>query len=143
MLDELIRKNLLTARGVYGFFPANSSADDVEVYTDNSRSQVLTRFHFLRQQIEKTEGQPNLCLADFIAPKDGFNGPSLAGRLKRSVMSQRMVITFIIRYNTNISRSTGNGFSISAPRAGKLNSVKAAVQSPPPFYFLQTSFTDD
>ena len=77
MLDELIRKNLLTARGVYGLFPANSAGDDVEVYTDNSRSQVLTRFHFLRQQIEKTEGQPNLCLADFISPKDCFNGPSL------------------------------------------------------------------
>ena len=77
MLGELIPRNLLTARGVYGLFPANSAGDDVEVYTDNSRSQVLTRFHFLRQQIEKPDGQPNLCLADFIAPKDGFNGPSL------------------------------------------------------------------
>ena len=61
--------NLLTARGVYGFFPANAVGDDVELYTDDSRTQVLTTFHFLRQQMEKPEGQFNHCLADFIAPK--------------------------------------------------------------------------
>jgi 5-methyltetrahydrofolate--homocysteine methyltransferase len=47
-LDEL-----LAARGVYGLFPANSVGDDVELYTDESRNQLLTTFHFLRQQIEK------------------------------------------------------------------------------------------
>ena len=57
---------------VYGFFPANRVGDDVELYTDESRTKVLTTFHFLRQQIEKTDGTPNWCLADFIAPK-AFN----------------------------------------------------------------------
>ena len=50
-------------------FPASRDGDDVELYTGESRSSVLTRFHFLRQQIEKTDGTPNWCLADFIAAK--------------------------------------------------------------------------
>jgi 5-methyltetrahydrofolate--homocysteine methyltransferase len=70
LLDTIIEKKLLEARGVYGFFPANAVGDDVELYTDETRSVVLTRFHFLRQQAEKTKGEPNRSLADFIAPKD-------------------------------------------------------------------------
>jgi 5-methyltetrahydrofolate--homocysteine methyltransferase len=54
---------------VYGFFPANRVGDDVELYTDESRSKILSRFHFLRQQIAKDDGTPNWCLADFVAPK--------------------------------------------------------------------------
>jgi 5-methyltetrahydrofolate--homocysteine methyltransferase len=69
LLEEIIRGNLLTVRGVYGFFPANSIGDDVELYTDDPRTRVLTSFHFLRQQMEKPEGQFNHCLADFVAPK--------------------------------------------------------------------------
>jgi 5-methyltetrahydrofolate--homocysteine methyltransferase len=69
LLGEIIRGNLLAVRGVYGFFPANSVGDDVELYTDDSRTRVLTTFHFLRQQMEKPEGQFNHCLADFVAPK--------------------------------------------------------------------------
>jgi 5-methyltetrahydrofolate--homocysteine methyltransferase len=70
LLDEIVAKELLTARGVYGFFPANSVEDDIELYADESRGTVLTTFHTLRQQMEKPEGQSNLALADFIAPKD-------------------------------------------------------------------------
>ena len=69
LLDEIIHGNLLTVRGVYGFFPANSVGDDVELYTDDSRTSVLTTFHFLRQQMEKPGGQFNHCLADYVAPK--------------------------------------------------------------------------
>jgi len=69
LLDRIVNKNLLTARGVYGFFPANSVGDDVELYMDASRSKVLTTFRFLRQQMEKTDNQPNWCLADFVASK--------------------------------------------------------------------------
>ncbi len=68
LLDRIIAEKLLRARGVYGFFPANRVGDDVELYTDESRRQVLMRFHFLRQQMEKGDGQFNLSLADFIAP---------------------------------------------------------------------------
>jgi 5-methyltetrahydrofolate--homocysteine methyltransferase len=69
LLDEIVVKKLIQPKAVYGFFPANRIGDDVELYTDESRSKVLTTFHFLRQQIEKGDGTPNWCLADFIAPK--------------------------------------------------------------------------
>jgi len=69
LLEKIVAEKLLEPRGVYGFFPANRVGDDVELYTDESRKKVLTTFHFLRQQIEKTDGTPNRCLADFIAPK--------------------------------------------------------------------------
>ncbi len=69
LLDEIVRKKLLEPRGVYGLFPANRVGDDVELYTDESPTKALTTFHFLRQQIEKPDGQPNYCLADFVAPK--------------------------------------------------------------------------
>ena len=69
LLKRIISEKLLTPKAVYGFFPANSVGDDVELYADESRSEVLTTFHFLRQQLAKNGSQPNLCLADFIAPK--------------------------------------------------------------------------
>ncbi|MGC9036327.1 MAG: methionine synthase [Verrucomicrobiia bacterium] len=69
-LEKIVNENLFIAKGVYGFFPANSVGDDVEVYSDESRSQVLCRFCFLRQQADKPAGQFNMCLADFIAPKE-------------------------------------------------------------------------
>jgi 5-methyltetrahydrofolate--homocysteine methyltransferase len=69
LLVNMTGEKLLTARGVYGLFPANRVGDDVELYADESRTEVLARFHFLRQQIEKSDGSPNWCLADFIAPK--------------------------------------------------------------------------
>ncbi len=69
LLGEMVSHKLLQPRGVYGFFPANRVGDDVELYTDESRKTVLKRFHFLRQQIEKPDGQSSYCLADFIAPK--------------------------------------------------------------------------
>src|ERR1043166_2772491 len=69
LLGEIVEHKLFTARGVYGFFPANAVGDDVELYSDDSRRQVLTTFHFLRQQMEKPAEQFNLCLADYVAPK--------------------------------------------------------------------------
>ncbi len=69
LLNEITAKGLLTARAVYGFFPANSIGDDVELYTDKSRTRVRVTFHFLRQQMAKPADQFNHCLADFIAPK--------------------------------------------------------------------------
>ncbi len=69
LLATIVNGNLITARAVYGLFPANSIGDDVELYTDETRTTVLTSFHFLRQQIEKPDGQPSYCLADFVAPR--------------------------------------------------------------------------
>ena len=79
LLEKIVCDNLLGLRAVYGFFPANSVGDDVEIYADKSRRTPLATFHFLRQQIEKAEGQPNLCLADFVAPKGGAFAPDYLG----------------------------------------------------------------
>jgi 5-methyltetrahydrofolate--homocysteine methyltransferase len=70
MLDTLIKEKWLTANGVIGFFPANAVGDDIEVYTDETRTEVLTTLHNLRQQGEHRDGIPNRSLGDFIAPKD-------------------------------------------------------------------------
>jgi 5-methyltetrahydrofolate--homocysteine methyltransferase len=70
LLDEIVQKRLLTAKGVYGFFAAASVGDDIELYRDESRSVGLTTIHSLRQQAEKPQGQPNLALADYVAPKE-------------------------------------------------------------------------
>jgi len=75
LLDEIIAKKLLIARAVYGFFPANSVGDDVELYTDETRTTKLTALHFLRQQMEKKDGEPHRSLADFIAPSQ-LSSPS-------------------------------------------------------------------
>jgi 5-methyltetrahydrofolate--homocysteine methyltransferase len=70
LLAQIINGELLTARGVYGFFPANSVGDDIEIYRDQERRDVQARFHTLRQQTEKPADQFNLALADFIAPQE-------------------------------------------------------------------------
>ena len=71
MLERIERENLLTINGVMGLFPANTvNHDDIEVYTDESRGEVLMVIHTLRQQVKKTDDSANLSLADFIAPKD-------------------------------------------------------------------------
>jgi 5-methyltetrahydrofolate--homocysteine methyltransferase len=69
MLERIVRENWLTARAVIGIYAANSVGDDVEVYADETRSEVLAVFHFLRQQISKRGDAPNYSLADFIAPE--------------------------------------------------------------------------
>ena len=69
LLQEIIDKKLLTAKAVYGFFPANSVEDDIEVYEDESRGNPVVTFHTLRQQMAKPEGETNYALADFVAPK--------------------------------------------------------------------------
>jgi len=70
LLDRIIEKKLITARGVYGFFPANAVIDDIELYTDGTRQKVLESFHFLRQQANREGNEPCRSLADFIAPKE-------------------------------------------------------------------------
>jgi 5-methyltetrahydrofolate--homocysteine methyltransferase len=70
LLDLIIEKNLITARGVYGFFSASAVGDDVVLYTDDARETELERFHFLRQQANREGSEPCRSLADFIAPKE-------------------------------------------------------------------------
>ena len=69
-LDEIIAKKMLRANGAVGLYPCNSVGDDIEIYSDENRSSVLATFHFLRNQQKKEDKVPNLCLADFVAPKE-------------------------------------------------------------------------
>ena len=74
LLDDIIKNNLLKAKAVVGFFPANSVNDDIVIYTNETKTKVLTTFHTLRQQQEKADSSKNLSLSDFIAPKNtGIN----------------------------------------------------------------------
>jgi 5-methyltetrahydrofolate--homocysteine methyltransferase len=70
LMKRIVKEKLLTATGVIGFWPANSVGDDIELYTDESRTEVLTRIHTLRQQAEKVKNDPYYALSDFIAPKE-------------------------------------------------------------------------
>jgi len=79
LLDRIIREKLLTARGVYGLFPANAIGDDVEVYTDEHRTTALARFHFLRQQRERSDAEPYRSLSDFVAPRETHLPDHLGG----------------------------------------------------------------
>jgi len=71
MLAEIITNQWLRARAVVGIWPANTvNHDTVEVYDPDDRDKIIHRFEFMRQQVQKAKGQPNLCLADFIAPRE-------------------------------------------------------------------------
>ena len=70
MLNQIVDEKWLTAKAVFGFFPANSKEDDITLYTDDSRSEVLETLHHLRQQNIKPPGRPNYCLSDFVASED-------------------------------------------------------------------------
>jgi 5-methyltetrahydrofolate--homocysteine methyltransferase len=69
LLDRIVRQKLLTANGVYGFWPAASEGDDIVIHPDAERSREMMRFCFLRQQETMAAGQANLSLADFVAPR--------------------------------------------------------------------------
>ncbi|MFN8192124.1 MAG: methionine synthase [Nocardioidaceae bacterium] len=70
MLDRMVAERWVTAKGVAGFFPAAADGDDLVLFADDERSEVLARVHQLRQQGEHREGVPNKSLADFVAPLD-------------------------------------------------------------------------
>ncbi len=70
MLQKIVDEKWLKAKAVIGFWPANSIGDDVELYADESRDEVIDTVHFVRQQMKKRSGKANMCLADFIAPKE-------------------------------------------------------------------------
>ncbi|WP_443006232.1 MULTISPECIES: methionine synthase [unclassified Serratia (in: enterobacteria)] len=91
MLDQLAESGSLNPRGVFGLFPANSVGDDVEVYRDENRDEVLVVSRHLRQQTEKTDF-PNYCLADFVAPKssgkaDYFGAFAVTGGLEEDALA--------------------------------------------------------
>jgi len=70
ILDDLQKNKRIKANGVFGIFPANSVGDDIEIYADEERKKVINVFRNLRNQELKVNGEPNLCLADYIAPRE-------------------------------------------------------------------------
>jgi 5-methyltetrahydrofolate--homocysteine methyltransferase len=70
MLEKIVDEKWLSARAVIGFFPANSFDDDILVFSDETREEVVTVLHHLRQQLAKPPERPNWCLSDFVAPAE-------------------------------------------------------------------------
>jgi 5-methyltetrahydrofolate--homocysteine methyltransferase len=70
LLDRIVRERLLTARGVFGLFPAASVGDDIQLYRGADRTRPIATIHTLRQQMAKPPGRPNLALADYVAPRE-------------------------------------------------------------------------
>ncbi len=79
MLDAIVKEKWITAKGVCAIMPANSVGDDIEIYAGPGDSKALKVFHTLRQQLDKSSGQPNYALSDFVAPKDSGRGDYLGG----------------------------------------------------------------
>jgi 5-methyltetrahydrofolate--homocysteine methyltransferase len=79
VLETIVKEKKFRVRGVCGFWPANRVGDDVELYADAERSSVIGKFHMLRQQSKKPEGQPNYSLADFIAPRESGQIDTIGG----------------------------------------------------------------
>ncbi|MBK1825484.1 methionine synthase [Haloferula rosea] len=79
LLEDIIANKRFTARGVYGFFPANSEGDDITIWTDETRSKKRATFHTLRQQIEKSTDKPHFALADYVAPAAAEANPDYLG----------------------------------------------------------------
>lgn len=74
LIDKLIAGKKFKANAVFGIFPAESRGDDVIIYKDETRSEPLQTFHFLRQQRQMGQGIPNICLSDFVAQKNDYMG---------------------------------------------------------------------
>lgn len=68
LLQKIVRDRKIRARGVIAFFPANSEGDDILLYEDDTRKKVRAKVHGLRQQMARSDGEPNRCLSDFVAP---------------------------------------------------------------------------
>jgi 5-methyltetrahydrofolate--homocysteine methyltransferase len=79
LLAQIIEQKVFACRTAYGLFPANSVGDDVEVYADETRSEVIHRFHFLRQQKIKDKGDTYFCLSDYVAPKSSGHKDYMGG----------------------------------------------------------------
>ncbi|GAA3823546.1 methionine synthase [Nocardioides panacisoli] len=95
MLDQLIEENWLTANGVVGLFPASAVGDDIEVYTDDTRSEVRAVLRNLRQQGEHREGVPNRSIGDYVAPKDsGLEDHVGAFAVTAGLGSQEKILEF-------------------------------------------------
>jgi 5-methyltetrahydrofolate--homocysteine methyltransferase len=105
MLKQLIEEKWLTANGVVGFWPANSVGDDIELYTDDTRTKPLTTLHTLRQQMARDAGaRANLALADFVAPRDSGIADYIGGFAVTAGIGEEDVARRFERANDDYSK---------------------------------------
>ncbi len=104
MLKQLIEEKWLVANGVVGFWPANSDGDDIELYTDDSRSNVLATLHTLRQQMARDNDRANFALADFVAPKDSGLADYIGGFAVTAGIGEEDVARRFERANDDYSK---------------------------------------
>ena len=104
MLKQLIAEKWLKANAVVGFWPANSVGDDIELYTDESRTKVLATLHTLRQQMARDGDKSNLALADFIAPKDSGVADHIGGFAVTAGIGEEDVARRFERANDDYSK---------------------------------------
>jgi 5-methyltetrahydrofolate--homocysteine methyltransferase len=104
MLKQLIEEKWLKANAVVGFWPANSVGDDIELYTDESRTKVLATLHTLRQQMARDGDKANLALADFVAPKESGVADYLGGFAVTAGIGEEDVARRFERANDDYSK---------------------------------------
>jgi len=104
MLKQLIAEKWLTANAVVGFWRANSVGDDIELYTDDTRSKRLATLHTIRQQMAREQGKPNLALADFIAPKESGLADYIGGFAVTAGIGEEDVARRFERANDDYSK---------------------------------------
>ena len=104
MLKQLIEEKWLRANGVVGFWPANSVGDDIELYTDETRSERLAMLHTLRQQMARVSGKPNIALADFVAPKESGIADYIGGFAVTAGIGEEDVARRFERANDDYSK---------------------------------------
>ena len=115
LLDRIVAKNLLVARGVHAFWRANSVGDDVDLYADDDRTKKLATFYFLRQQMQKPAGQFNHCLADYVAPVNGGSFDSAQDRRDRRYRIILADLRFPFTVQTKSRRNSNSSMMITAP----------------------------
>jgi 5-methyltetrahydrofolate--homocysteine methyltransferase len=93
LIERIIAEKRFTARGIYGFFPANATGDDVIVWTDPERSAERCRLHTLRQQLDKSSGKPNVALSDFLVPVAEASRLPASSKFKPSYLKENQRIT--------------------------------------------------
>src|SRR5690625_3611995 len=112
LLDRIIDGKLMRARGVYGLFPANSVGDDIEIYRNENRDEVVARFHSIRQQAEKRRGEPNKALADYIAPRESGIADYMGGfAVTAGIGMEELVLKFQEDqddYNAMLTKALGD-----------------------------------
>lgn len=99
VLSQLIAEKWFRPRAVVGFWPANSNGDDIQLFTDEARSHELAVVHGLRQQISKRTGRPNMCISDFVAPRDSGKPDYLGGFVVTAGAEEEAITEHLSRQN--------------------------------------------